>query len=527
MGRKKNQGPDGLDVLTEIKEPFSFSRFFEEQVIERGKRFKKFLEEKGVLYFFLSPFMAKSRLVLELVIIVFGILIGIVPRTGHLIEQARKRNAASEMASLIESDSQFPAGSVLTKPIASSQYGRQHLLAFLLTPAGQGPIPSVPDRYLVQLSANRGVSDPENVTFSYQVLPVSERARLLLVYVDNREQTDTTGIYDLTVQIANEDLPADDWNPMEIVLSDTQQTTELFDESGIHLAALTDAVLGHPGTPIADAEAAYEKALSNYELETERIAALPVPMKAAPTVSEVEAYGESHTLYPGLTDASTVQDLDRYEEVPAGNPTLGMPVSITMNGTAYDADLLDVKAHPEKAAIQDVRPADGMSETVPAGLTEEEKLLSQELTSLASSADQVFQALMDRNQAARNRFDDLFAYRLILSQNVTPEDFYPGGICRRSLSDWDQEQPGDEQVPQAGSIPGPETTTEPEMTTPVETVTEPETTTQAEPETTAQAETTIQAEPETSVQTEPETAVPSASAEASAPAKSTKVVSGP
>ena len=138
-----------------------------------------------------------------------------------------------------------------------------------------------------------------------------------------------------------------------------------------------------------------------------------------------------------------------------------------------------------KAAIQDVRPADGMSETVPAGLTEEEKLLTQELTSLASSADQVFQALMDRNQAARNRFDDLFAYRLILSQNVTPEDFYPGGICRRSLSDWDQEQPGDEQVPQAGSIP------EPEMTT------------------------------------EPETAPPPTSTEAFAPVKSTKVVSGP
>ena len=46
--KKKTDGEDGLDILTEVKEPFSFSSFFETQVVERAKNFKRILQDKGV-----------------------------------------------------------------------------------------------------------------------------------------------------------------------------------------------------------------------------------------------------------------------------------------------------------------------------------------------------------------------------------------------------------------------------------------------------------------------------------------------
>ena len=62
FGKKKKEDT-GLDVLTEIKEPFSFANFFEEQVVERYKKLRKFLEEKGILFFLLSPFQQRNRLI--------------------------------------------------------------------------------------------------------------------------------------------------------------------------------------------------------------------------------------------------------------------------------------------------------------------------------------------------------------------------------------------------------------------------------------------------------------------------------
>ena len=66
---KKQKGDDGLDVITELKEPFSFANFYEDHVLGRIKRLKKFLDEKGILFFFLSPFQQRNRLILQLAVI--------------------------------------------------------------------------------------------------------------------------------------------------------------------------------------------------------------------------------------------------------------------------------------------------------------------------------------------------------------------------------------------------------------------------------------------------------------------------
>ena len=206
---KKKEDDAGLDVISEIKEPFSFANFFEEHVVERYKKIKTFLEEKGILFFLLSPFQQRNRLIVELIVIVFGVLVGVVPRSMNLIQEAKERNAASEMAALIEKNTQFTVESILVRPLASSHYEKQHLLAFYIDSANGSSVPSKADRYQVELSPARGVTDAENVRYSYEVLPVSENGRLLLVYTDHRKQNDMTGIYNLTIQAAADDIPVE------------------------------------------------------------------------------------------------------------------------------------------------------------------------------------------------------------------------------------------------------------------------------------------------------------------------------
>ena len=87
---KKKEDDAGLDVISEIKEPFSFANFFEEHVVERYKKIKTFLEEKGILFFLLSPFQQRNRLIVELIVIVFGVLVGVVPRSMNLIQEAKE-----------------------------------------------------------------------------------------------------------------------------------------------------------------------------------------------------------------------------------------------------------------------------------------------------------------------------------------------------------------------------------------------------------------------------------------------------
>ena len=426
FGKKKKEDT-GLDVLTEIKEPFSFANFFEEQVVERYKKLRKFLEEKGILFFLLSPFQQRNRLIAQLVLIVSGILIGIVPRSAHLIDEAKERNAASEMAALIEDGTQISAGRIQVRPLASSQYEKQHLLAFLITGNGGGTvIPSTASRYTVDLFPARGVSDPEDVSYAYQVLSLTKEQRLLLVYVDNREQKDETGIYNLTVQVTADDIPAEEATPMEVVLSNTQKTNALFNGDGVDLSALTNQVLNNPNTPIADARAKLEEALTDYELEAERIESLPVELTVVPTVEELAAYVEEHTLYGELTDTSTAEDIADLAE--AGElETLQYAAGIEYNGTVYRNETRAATGEdPEAAPAEDeVRVSPGETtdtgtkggEKAPA-YTEEEELIFNELSALQTRVDNVTRALTVLNNANRTKYDTLDGLKLVLSQEI-------------------------------------------------------------------------------------------------------------
>ena len=440
FGRKKKNEEDGLDVLEELKEPFSFSTFFEEQVVERFRKLKKFLEEKGILFFLLSPFQQRNRLILELALIVTGVMIGIVPRGASLIQDARERNAASELAALLEDEAQFTSGRIQIRPLMSSQYGKEHLLAFLISGSGDGVVPSTANRYSVHLNPARGVTDPEHVTYSYQVLPISEDQRLFLLHTDHTKQEDTTGIYNLTIQATADDLEPEEIPTIEIVLSNTQETTGLYGKDGVNLSVLSDAVLNSTDTPIADAQDALAVALDDYQMEVERIESLPGGLTPQPTFEELTEWADTQLVYPDLTDTSTTSDIEGLEEVEE-IPSPVYAAGITYDGTLYqDEDLVRQMEEAKKQAEAEgdgeeaeaaVTPGDVSqvteAEEAPEYTREEEDVLEQ-LTSLQSAVDDVIRAITDVNSACMNRYDMLDGLRFTLNQEVDVSGFPETGV---------------------------------------------------------------------------------------------------
>lgn len=480
---KKKEDDAGLDVISEIKEPFSFANFFEEHVVERYKKIKTFLDEKGILFFLLSPFQQRNRLIVELIVIVFGVLVGVVPRSMNLIQEAKERNAASEMAALIEKNTQFTVESILVRPLASSHYEKQHLLAFYIDSANGSSVPSKADRYQVELSPARGVTDAENVQYSYEVLPVSENGRLLLVYTDHRKQNDMTGIYNLTIQAAADDIPVERQSPMEIVLSNTQETNSLFGKNGINLASLTDGVLNDDNTPIAEAEEAFEQALSDYELEVERIASLPLDLTPQPSVDSLRTFCKENRIYPTLTDASTTENIMGITEVSSEEtsmlleyragitmgsvlyqntddtsntdttetetgtsspiesimgtdvpvdapPAAGVPAEGTPTDTPTDTSPADGQQLPAEGSTPDTpegTPAEGETGTLGTeqveASPEDVETVHQELEALQGKLDSVLHALTDLNNAAQMKYQVLKGYKLVLNQELSVTTF--------------------------------------------------------------------------------------------------------
>lgn len=420
--KRKQADVNGLDVLDDVKEPFSFANFFEDHIVGRIKKIKKLLEEKGVLFFLLSPFQQRNRLIAQLLIIVLGIGIGVVPRSAHLIDQAKERNAKSELATLLEKQTQVTCGRINIRPLMSSQFQEQHLMAFVLSSADGSPIPSTIDRYQVTLSAARGVSYPEDVTYRYEVLPISTDQRLLLVYADNRKQDDSTGIYNLSIQVKADELEADDVTPLEVVLSDTQETTDLFDAKGIDLSVLTDVVLNDPNTPIATAQTALEEALTDYTLEVERILGIPFtsPVNVVPTETDLKAFVDEHLVYPKLTDQSTTGTIKDMEEVPTtdeqGNSTrtLTYDAGIIFEDTTYTKHYLDDQK-------KDPQVTSGASKTI--ALRDEEVQVLEAVDSLQTALNDVLRATERLNQARQTKYSTLKELKLMLNQTVSFDHF--------------------------------------------------------------------------------------------------------
>ena len=93
FGRKKQKIEDeelDFSVIDDYKEPFTWANFWDEQILGRYQAMRKFLDERGILFFLTSPFQYRNRLITKLVIIVLGVLLGVVPRMQSLITQTKE-----------------------------------------------------------------------------------------------------------------------------------------------------------------------------------------------------------------------------------------------------------------------------------------------------------------------------------------------------------------------------------------------------------------------------------------------------
>lgn len=390
---KKDDEIEDVSVIDEFKEPFSMQSFWDDHIVGRWLIIRQFLKEKGILFFLMSPFQYRNRLLVKLVLIVFGVIVGIVPRTMSMIDEARERNEGSQFAN---AQSALVSGVMQVEPLLASHYENTHLLAFDLVGDTNDGVPSTTDGFTVELSPSRGVSDPEKVEYSYRVLPVSRTNRLLLVYVNTNEQSSQTGVYDLDVHVAHEaPMPI----PFEIILSKRQDETPIYGEDGIDLSALSSYMTGHDedDTRITEAEDALDKALRVYQNNEERLRAMDMAMGF--TTEDALAYVGRHLILNNIDDTSTTHTIVGMD-VPV-EPELGeiVPTVIYQDRTfRSDEELSDEARREYRNVVSEV--------------PEVEKLV-----------EDIKSAIQGVNRARVQKFDELDSVANTLNQAITIDTF--------------------------------------------------------------------------------------------------------
>lgn len=389
MFQRKKKEEDGLDIIENVKEPFSFQNFMEEHVVTKWKQFRKMLEERGILFFLISPFQYRNRLIVKIALVIIGVFIGIVPRTFSLIEETKERNASSEIASI--ADGSYANGNITIRPLDSGQYEKQHVLAFLIEGDTSNGVPSTTDKYDVVLSVKRGVTGIEDVKSTYEILPINASSRLLIVYVDNREQSDKTGNYNLLVKVKNEELDERRLKQMEIILSDNQKTTALFNGEGIHLSALSNKILSSDKQPIEGAKQSLEKALEVYAVNEDRLAAMG--MQVGMSSEQLRTYANEHLHLPELEDTSNNDDIKNmtYDKDYSINHPMTVDAAITYDGTTYS--ITDMQGDSASAIYSEVN----------------------DLSSLTNS---VLSAVSSLNSARSTKYTQLLALQNTLNQTL-------------------------------------------------------------------------------------------------------------
>lgn len=402
---KKDKDKQDLSVVDDYKEPFSWRNFWDDQIIGRYRKIRDFLKEHGVLYFFMSPFQYKSRLILKLVLIFTGIMIGIVPRTVTMINQAKHRNASSEIANAKTTT----VNNITVQALMSGQYKKQHVLAFNIIGNTSDGVPSTTSGFDVELSVNRGVSDAKHVYYRYKVLPVDASDRLLIVYVNNVKQQDETGIYNLNVHMKHKKpMPT----PIEIVLSNQQKTTALYKGGKIRLSALSDSLtdISNSGaTTIAQTEKQLNEKLRIYSVNEERLK--ESQMTLGMTTEKLKAFIKQYSILPTITDTSTTAQI---KDLNPNSPQVPQIVStITSQGKTYsDADVSNDMESTNDGNNGDMdAQASSAADTVPARDTE--------LPQLTNMIQEIESALGAVNTARLTKYTALKNLENVLNRHLS------------------------------------------------------------------------------------------------------------
>lgn len=406
---KKNRNAseeDGMDIITEVKEPFSMSNFFRTQIVERAKNIKNTLAEKGILFFLFSPFQARNRLIAQICILCVGIVFGVIPRASTIVNGLQNKAFVSEIDGL----SSKTVGDLTITPAASSNYQRMHLLAFV---ASGENLPSDASKYEVHLARSYGASDWANVTYSWTVYPLMDGKRIILVAIDQTKQPSGYGAFDLYIQLSGEEVSDYAKTPFEVTLSSAQETTDLYNRSGIHMWAITEDICGVG--KIADKQKSFEEALGKYQVALEQTEAMPVDITVSPTREELENYCLANRVYRMLDDASTTKDIPNIRQVDK-KPDIGYDVVLTADDITYDSELIE---ELKKTGIDSA----------------EYKIIFEAFTNVDNAKKSVISAMDGVNDAAMSWYNTLSNFQLILNQNVNVDSFPLHARCTNVIED--------------------------------------------------------------------------------------------
>lgn len=399
---KEKDKTEDLSIVDDYKEPFTWRNFWDEHIIGRIKKIKEFLQKNGVLFFLLSPFQYKNRLILKLVLIFLGVMIGVVPRSMHMIDSAKARNEASEIANV---KSVVTSGSVQIDTLMSSQSDKNHLLAFNILGDTSDGVPSTTDDYRVKLSPARGVTDASNVSYRYIVLPVNQTSRLLLLYIDNSKQNDQTGVFNLDIHMKSEEAMA---TPMEVVLSDNQKTTSIYKNGVINLPALSSPLTESTGgsDAIKSAEKDLDKAIDIYRINESRLNASGIEIGF--TTKKLKDYVNEQLIMPSLTNKSTTRDIDGLStQIP---PTSVITSTITYRDKTYSD------------AVTQTAPDTVTSDTEDNSIVVQNQVLTSELPNLTKLVQDVQRAIGLVNSARTAKYNALLSVSDVLNRKISIDD---------------------------------------------------------------------------------------------------------
>ena len=291
--KEKRPGRKDISIVQDIKEPFSWHRFWDEKIVANWIAFKGYLDKKGILYLMLSPFRYRARLIFRLWLIVICVLVGVVPRVLNLIQEAKQQYRSNEF--VLVKNQVFPSSRFVVSPLLSSHKDNVHIIGS----ADSGVSSSTAD-YDVRVTPNREVSKPNEITFRYQVIPFDANQRILVVELDLSKTTNTGGIYDVWVNAAGE---SNMDKPLQLTISKQQEEGPLYDGS-VHLSALSTLMSGYgQKTDIKQAEEKLESQIQTYKLEYDRLKAMGTEVEITP--EQIRSFADKSVLFKGVEDDST------------------------------------------------------------------------------------------------------------------------------------------------------------------------------------------------------------------------------
>jgi hypothetical protein len=419
MFRKKEKTQD-IAVVTEIKEPLTLNGFIESQIIDRWKKIKKLLDEKGIIYFITSPFQFKNRLILKIVIIIFGVILGVVPRTMHMVKDMRVKFAGSEL-SQVEGKT-FSSGGLTVVPLASSRCGNNHAIVFDIPGSTMDGVSSITDDYQLSVSPLSGVSDTKGVRIYGKILPVNVNDRLFVVMADISKQHAHSAIYKFTVKAGGESVT------MNVVLSEKQKTGDLIGEDGIDLSAISDTLVKNDSSEqdkIKTDEKALDKAVHTYANNEVRLIA--IGDKVSPTIDELEEQVKTKEILTDIDDHSTTRKAAGIENVPNVAPNMDDGVvSLSFRLHNGDTDLETISSgNSSGSSGRSVGEGDALSakdEDIQAS-----QAYKEDLPSVLSTYQDVGKALTTLNEDRMKKWQDLYQLSDTLDKKITITDMkgYP------------------------------------------------------------------------------------------------------